>query len=48
MTTRKIPYLPGGRAPEHLRHAPDFGRLGRHFFAIDKPVAHTTASGAAA
>ncbi|MFB7631113.1 DJ-1/PfpI family protein [Streptomyces sp. NPDC056149] len=34
-------FLPGGRAPEHLRHDPDFARLVRHFFATDKPVAHT-------
>ncbi|MER7984185.1 DJ-1/PfpI family protein [Streptomyces noursei] len=32
--------LPGGRAPEYLRHDPDFGPVVRHFFDADKPVAH--------
>ncbi|ANZ16629.1 DJ-1/PfpI family protein [Streptomyces noursei] len=32
--------LPGGRAPEYLRHDPDFGRVVTHFFDADKPVAH--------
>ncbi|MFC5802229.1 DJ-1/PfpI family protein [Streptomyces formicae] len=34
-------FLPGGRAPEYLRHDPDFQRIVRHFFAAGKPVAHT-------
>ncbi|MEU2433902.1 DJ-1/PfpI family protein [Streptomyces sp. NPDC007861] len=34
-------FLPGGRAPEYLRHNPDFQRIVRHFFAAGKPVAHT-------
>ncbi|QRX93971.1 DJ-1/PfpI family protein [Streptomyces noursei] len=32
--------LPGGRAPEYLRHDPDFRRVVTHFFDADKPVAH--------
>ncbi|MFI7103548.1 DJ-1/PfpI family protein [Streptomyces sp. NPDC050161] len=34
-------FLPGGRAPEYLRHDSDFQRIVKAFFAADKPVAHT-------
>jgi putative intracellular protease/amidase len=31
--------IPGGRAPEYIRNAPDFRRIIRHFFDEEKPVA---------
>jgi protease I len=31
--------LPGGRAPEYIRNDADFGRIVRHFFEAQKPVA---------
>lgn len=31
--------IPGGRAPEYIRNDPDFGRIVRHFFDVDAPVA---------
>ncbi|QCX82661.1 Putative cysteine protease YraA (plasmid) [Streptomyces sp. YIM 121038] len=34
-------FVPGGRAPEHLRHNADFRRVVMAFFTANKPVAHT-------
>jgi protease I len=31
--------IPGGRAPEYIRNAPDFKRIVEHFFSDPKPVA---------
>jgi protease I len=31
--------IPGGRAPEYIRNDKDFGRIIRHFFDAQKPVA---------
>src|SRR4029450_352159 len=31
--------IPGGRAPEYIRNAPDFAPIVEHFFSEEKPVA---------
>ncbi|HKK07770.1 MAG TPA: DJ-1/PfpI family protein, partial [Gemmatimonadota bacterium] len=37
--------IPGGRAPEYIRNDPDFGRIVRHFFDEERPVAQICHAG---